>query len=154
MKICKFMLMIALVASVSKGFAQESQVLPPPVVLEAISDDDSVKLATFVTKDNVNECYGKYSILSHAVRIGSMKCFDFLIGKGADVNKVCDGYVPPLMHAAKYGRLEMAKKLIARGADAHYKYNGQQEDLIGETPLSYAQKFQKDDMVLYLKSLK
>jgi len=152
MKICKLILLVALTVSVSKGFTQE--LAPPKEVVEALAADDSVKLLALVTRDNVNTCYGNYSLLSHAIRFGAIKCFNLLIAEGADVNHSCNGYVPPLMHAAKYGRLEMVKVLVARGADVHYKYTGDYVPAQGQTPLSYAQMYQKSDVVAYLDSLK
>lgn len=152
MKITKWFLMIALCGLAATGFAQE--INPPKEVVDALMKDDSVKLSTFVTKDNINACYGNYSVLSHAIRFGAIKCFNLLIGEGADVNKSCNGYVPPLMHAAKYGRLEMVKVLVAKGADVNYKYEGDYVPAQGQTPLSYAQIYNKNDVVAYLRSLK
>jgi ankyrin repeat protein len=148
------LLVILFTFSCYVGHAQDGgQAGPPKGIRKALLDDDSTLLATFVTKANVNDCYGNYSVLSQTIRVGAIKCFYFLLGVGADVNKSCNGYVPPLMHAAKYGRLEMVKVLVAKGADVHYKYegNGPAE---GQTPLSYAEMFQKMDVVAYLKSVK
>src|ERR1700733_13490631 len=73
----------------------------------ALRRDDSAALRSLVTKENLNSCFvekeHEYSLLSQTVRANAIKCFSLLISLGADVNRSCDGYVPPLMHAAKYG---------------------------------------------------
>ncbi len=119
--------------------------------------DDAVMLASLTTKDNINNCYTEgahqYSLLSQAVRYNAKKCFDLLIEKGEDVNKVCDGYIPPLMHAAQYGRLDMVKILVAKGADINYKYTGDYAPANGETPLTYAEKNNQQAVADYLRSL-
>jgi ankyrin repeat protein len=94
-----------------------------------------------------------YSPLSQAVRHNATKCFNLLISMGANVNKACDGYVPPLMHAAKYGRLEMVKILVAKGADPHYKYSGDYTPADGQTPLTYAEKNNQSAVADFLRSV-
>lgn len=126
----------------------------PAYLTTIIEADDSVALDKIITKENVNECYGNYSILSQAIRADAKKCFDLLIAKGADVNKICNGYVPPLMHAAKYGKLEMVKILIAKGANKNYVYDGDDPNIADMTPLSYAEHFKQTEVAAYLKSLK
>jgi hypothetical protein len=151
----RFILGMMLSLTCSVTFAQDTKEhLPPEGMREAIMADDSAKLATFVTRTNVNDCYGNYSILSHAIRTGAMKCFYLLIADSADVNKICNGYLPPLMHAAKYGRLEMVKMLVSLGADVHFTYRGDYTAAQGETPITYAEMFQKTDVVNYLKTIK
>ena len=129
----------------------------PADMSAAIKADDSAKLATLITKENVSACFlegdWQYSPLSQTVRHNAMKCFNLLIAMGADVNKACDGYVPPLMHAAKYGRLEMVKILVAKGANPNYKYSGGYTPADGETPLTYAQKNNQSAVADYLRSL-
>ncbi len=114
--------------------------------------DNNLELEKMLGKDDVNKCYGEYSLLSHAIRYDAKKCFDFLISKNANVNLVCNGYLPPLMHAAKYGRLEMAKILIGKGASLNYKYEGNYEPAAGETPYTYAVKYGKTEVAELLKS--
>jgi ankyrin repeat protein len=149
-KTIKLALFILLVATVTRVSAQEI----PADVVAAIKTDDAAKLGVFITKDNINDCYGNYSLLSQTVRFGAMKCFTLLIEKGADVNKSCNGYVPPLMHAAKYGRLEMVKVLVAKGADVNYTYDGDYTPAKGQTPITYAETNRHPDVVEYLKSVK
>ncbi|TSJ36574.1 ankyrin repeat domain-containing protein [Mucilaginibacter corticis] len=125
----------------------------PANLAAIVKADDVAALDKIVNKENINECYGNYSILSQSVRANAKKCFDQLILKGADVNKECNGYVPPLMHACKYGRLEMVKILIAKGAKKDYKYDGDDPNISGMTPLTYAEKFNQGAVGEYLKSL-
>src|SRR5258707_1330086 len=118
----KLMLFSCLILVFGQLKAQTSQ-LPAPIET-ALKADDATALDKLINKDNVNNCYGNYSLLSDAIRFGAEKCFALLITKGADVNKSCNGYVPPLMHAVKYGNLEMVKTLIAKGANKNYKFDG------------------------------
>lgn len=121
---------------------------------KAIEIDNTDSLAKYLNKTKINECHGFYSLLSQTVRFNHTKCFQYLIVKGADVNKICNDYVPPLMHAVKYGRLEMVKALIKAGADPNYTYNGAMENLKGATPYTYAQKYEQKEILAYLNTLK
>jgi ankyrin repeat protein len=153
MTTARFFTLFALCAITRFASAQEM----PAEMSAALKADDSVKMATLLTKDNLNNCYQEgtwqYSILAQTVRYGKMKCFNLVIAMGADVNKACNGYVPPLMHAAKYGRLEMAKILVAKGADVNYTYSGDYTPAAGETPLTYAAKNNQPTVADYLRSL-
>lgn len=153
MKAAKLFLTLAICILSQTLFAQEM----PAEMSAAIKADDSAKLATLITKEQVSACYQEgswqYSPLSQTVRHNAVKCFNLLIAMGANVNKSCDGYVPPLMHAAKYGRLEMVKILVAKGADPHYKYSGAYSPADGETPLTYAEKNNQPAIADYLRSL-
>lgn len=126
----------------------------PATIHDAIKTDDTTELASVINRDNVNECYEYYSVLSQSIRYNAVNCFNFLLRLGADVNKVCNGYVPPIMHAAKYGKLEMIKQLVSKGADINYTYEGPIPDLKGMTPIAYAEKFNQKEIVDYLRSLK
>jgi ankyrin repeat protein len=136
------------------AFAQEM----PAEIKAALKADDSVKFATLVSKDSLNNCYKEgnwqYSLLSQAIRSRAGKCFNLLIARGADVNKACGGYVPPLMHAVKYGPLAMVKALVAKGADINYQYDGEYEPAEGQTPLTYAEKNNQPEIAAYLRGLK
>lgn len=129
----------------------------PAEISTTLEQDDAPKLSTLITKDNINACYGNYSTLSEAIRRQANACFDLLVQRGADLNKSCNGYLPPLMHACKYGNLEMVKTLITKGAKKDYVYdgslnltNGPQK---GDTPLIYAQRYNHDDIAAYLETL-
>jgi len=154
MKIVKIIFVLLLAITSKITLAQEM----PADIVKAIDHDDVAKLTSYVTKDNLNNCYSEgnwqYSLLSQTVRSNAKKCFDLLIEKGADVNKSCDGYVPPIMHAAKYGRLEMIKILVAKGVNINYKYSGDYTFADGETPLTYAEKNNQKEVADYLRSLK
>jgi ankyrin repeat protein len=138
MRTIKILTVLFLAAITRMAFAQEI----PSAMKAALKTDDPVKLSTLISKDNINNCYTEgdwqYSLLAQTIRANAKKCFELLILQGADVNKACEGYVPPLMHAAKYGRLEMVKVLVAKGANIHYQYDGDYEPANGETPLTYA----------------
>ena len=135
------------------GFAH-AQDSAPDSLINAFKKDDVKALSGFLTKDKINNCFGNYSLLSQAIRYHAPKCFNLLIAKGADVNKICNNYVPPLMHAAKYGSLEMVKILVSKGADINFKYQGDYEPAISETPETYAAKNNQPEIAEYLKSLK
>lgn len=121
-------------------------------VKAAIQSDDSTSLRTYINSSNVGDCYGRYSVLSHAVRFGSIQCVKFLLDLGADPNQVCKDYIPALMHAAKYGKVEVAKLLLKKGADVNFKYSGSIEELKGMTALDYAVKFQQTEFAEFLRN--
>lgn len=152
MKTRKILIVLVLSLVGRIAFAQEL----PAEVITSLRADDAAKLSAFVTNENINNCYiegdWQYTLLAQTIRYNAKKCFDLLIEKGADVNKACEGYVPPLMHAAKYGHLDMVKILVAKGADVKYKYSGDYQDADGETPLSYAIKFNQTAVADYLRS--
>ena len=150
MKIIKTFLLLLLIGIGGRVHAQEFT----KDMQDALVADDAATLKTLVSKEQINDCYGNYSLLSHAIQVNAAKCFDMLLDLGADVNKTCNGYIPPLMHAAKYGRLDMAKKLVAKGANVRYTYNGNVAQLKGHTPLTYAQQFNQTAVADYLKTIK
>ncbi|MBB5438810.1 ankyrin repeat protein [Pedobacter sp. AK017] len=149
------LLIIAIVIMVSgKAIAQEI----PAEIVKALKTDDDVKLKSLVSKEHINDCFEEnglyYSLLSQTIRGHLLKSFKALIEIGADVNKSCNGYVPPLMHAAKYGSLEMVKILIVKGANVHYRYEGEYQPAQNQTPVTYAEKFNQKEIAEYLKSIK
>jgi len=125
----------------------------PAEINSALKVDDSVKISVVITKTNINDCYGNYSVLADAIRYNSIKCFIWLLENGADVNKICNGYVSPLMHAAKYGNLDMVKMLVAKGAKINYQYTGDYGPAKGKTPATYAEMFGHQEIADYLRSL-
>jgi len=152
MKIQKLFLLLLLTSLRLHVVAQQL----PAGIESALNTDDAVKFSSLVTKDNINNCYQdgnwQYTLLAQTIRSRAKKCFDVLIEKGADVNKACEGYVPPLFHAAKYGSLEMVKTLVAKGANVHYQYNGEYEPANGETPLTYAEKNNQPEVAAFLRT--
>ncbi len=120
----------------------------PDSIYYAIKKDDAVKLAKFVSKENINACYWKtYTALSQAVKDKAVRCVDLLLKKGANVNESCN-YKPAIYMACKYGTLEILKKLAANGANLNPpKYENQ-------TLLEYAEEYGNQPIIQYLKSLK
>lgn len=136
-----------MVASLSKiTYGQEMT----DSLYNTIKKDDVKKLSLLITKENINTCYTNTfnTTISETIKLGAVKCFEFLLRKGADVNKGC-GYKEPLYFVCKYGNLEMLLKLIKRGANIDPpKYEGKY------TLLEYAQKYNNEPIIKYLKSLK
>jgi len=155
MKILKIFLFLLLLNPGYKCVAQE---LNNESVAAIMSEDNTDELTAVLTKDNINTCFDGYSFLSQAARYNAVNCAKILLEKGANVNLICNGYIPPLMHAAKYGHLEVAKLLVAKGADVKYAYKGPETSINGpakgETALSYAEKYHRQAIVDYLKSIK
>lgn len=153
MKITTYILAFCLAFVVNAG-AQEM----PQAISEAINSDDPAALGSYISSSNVDACYfigdWQYTVLSQSIRKGAKKCFDFIIERKADVNKACEGYVPPIMHAAKYGRIDMIKVLVEKGANTTFTYSGSYGPAKGETPLSYAEKYNQAEVATYLRSLK
>lgn len=149
--------LIALVAFALVTRFATAQELPANIDA-ALKADNATQLAALVAKDNINNCYQigdwQYSLLAQTIRSKAKKCFDYLIAQGADVNKACDGYVPPLFHAAKYGSLEMVKILVAKGAKIDYTYQGDYTPADGKTPVTYAEENNQKEIAEYLRSLK
>ncbi|WP_448698154.1 ankyrin repeat domain-containing protein [Mucilaginibacter sp. AW1-3] len=154
MKTIKILTLVLFITLSHFASAQEM----PAAITAALKTDDASALSPLLNKDNLNTCYGNYCILADAIRYQADACFSLLLDKGADVNKVCNGYLPPLMHACKYGTLETVKALIAKGAKKDFTYDGSMEvqngPKKGDTPLIYAQRYHHDDIADYLKSLK
>jgi len=154
MKMFKSFLFLLLTGISLNLFAQDM----PAEMKTALQTDDTTKIATLITKDNINNCYKEgnwsYTLLAQTIRANAKKCFDYLIAQGADVNHACEGYVPPLMHAAKYGRLDMVKVLVAKGAKVDYVYDGDYEPASGQSALTYAEANQQTAVADFLRALK
>ena len=83
------------------------------------------------------------TVLIIAVYNGRTGTVDFLLGKGADINK--DFYGDPLLFlAAEKGHVETADLLIQRGVDVHHV------DRRGETALIVAARNGRTEMVDFL----
>ena len=55
----------------------------PDAMENAIKNDDSAALGKLINKDNINACYGNYSLLSESIREQANNCFDLLVAQGA-----------------------------------------------------------------------
>jgi ankyrin repeat protein len=130
----------------------------PKPIWYAIQSDDSTKLRLLVTKDNINTCYHaeqmNFTMLLLTTHYNAIKCAGMLTDRGADVNKICDGNLPPLLMAAQYGHLDMVKILVEHRANVKYVYKGDDDTNPGETALSYAEKGGHKDVADYLRSIK
>lgn len=130
----------------------------PEEIKTALMKDDTTSFNKLINKQTVNQCYHlepwDYSLLSLAIKTKAIKCFKVLIDMGANVNIICNGYVPPLMHASKYGTLEMVKLLVTKGADFNYRYDGLFEPAKGKIAIEYAEANHQDEIAYYLRSLK
>lgn len=138
-----YLLAVFMFLSIHTCIAQEC----PENFMTILNDDDTAALAEVVTPDNINLCCEDgYTMISHAIRIGSPNCFEWLLKQKADVNARCGVSKPPIYLACKYGDLKMFKKLEEKGADlkAHY----------GDGLLEYAIKYNNTDIVNYLKQKK
>ena len=88
----------------------------------------------------------EHSLLGIAIKEKANTSFDYLIAKGANVEKACAGKTP-LMYAAKYGNLAIAKALIKAGAMPNA------ENSKGQKALDYAIKHEQKELQAYLESL-
>ena len=142
MKKLRVTLLFILIGISRMAMAQEL----PAEITTALKGDDVAKVTAYLTADNLNACYGNYSLLAQTIRYNAPKCFAAVMAKGANVNQVCNNYKSPLFFAAEYGRVDMAKSLVSKGADTQFKYKD-------DTLLSIAEKFKRDPMIEYLKTL-
>lgn len=101
-----------------------------------LKNDDVTALKRLLTSNNLNTCFNvgnsKYTLLNLTIKLNSEACFELLLKEKVDVNKECTGKTP-LMYAAKYGHLKIEYK--------------------ERTALTYASKYNKEDVYSYLKSL-
>ena len=143
-----FIILYTLLIS-SSGFAQSA----PEPFDNIFQRDDTVQFGKLLSKENINQCFGNYSLLSHAVRYNAKRCISKLVKNGADVNKTCNGYIPPLMHAVKYSSLDVLEFLVKHGAKVDYLYIGDNGALSGHTPFTYAEKLGRQEIADYLRSI-
>ena len=114
-----------------------------------LQKDDVEKLSQLLRITSIDSCYqNMYTMLSMSIQSKAPKCFDLLMKKNADPNISCD-YKAPVFLVCKYGDLNMLKKLEKKGANLiPPKYEGKY------TLLEYAQKYNNQPIINYLKSLK
>ena len=84
------------------------------------------------------------SVLHWAVGNNTLHATDFLISKGADINRTCMTGKTPLLFAAEKGHTEMVRLLHAKGSDIHVHSRN------GGTPLMWASSCGHADTVRFL----
>lgn len=120
---------------------------------QSIETDNTEELQKELKTQNytLNECFQlkekPYSLFAIAIKLEREKIFNYLIGKKADINKICEDK-SPLMYAVKYGNLKFVKKLVEVGADI----NLVNEE--GRTAIDYAKKYEQKEILEYLLSIK
>jgi ankyrin repeat protein len=120
-------------------------------MISAFKFDDSTKLMALVGQDNLNNCYSlngnSYGLLALAIKSKANNCLERLLQeKSIAIEKACESKTP-LLYAVKYGRLKMLKLLITNGANHNVITNK------GRTAKDYATKYQRPEVLKYLKSL-
>jgi len=115
--------------------------------------DDPNTLLSEVKGNNhkVDDCFEvegiSYTLLSLSIKTGRPNIFKTLLSNKVDLNKICSDK-SPLMFAAKYGKLALAKELLTAGAKLDVT------NAENQTALDYAIKYQHQEIVSYLTSLK
>ncbi len=115
-----------------------------------LKSDNVETFKTLLTEENLNTCFeagnSNYTLLALTIKFDANSCFESLLEKNVDLEKVCSTKTP-LMYAVKYGSLEIAKALIEAGAKLDT------ENSSGRTALDYAKKYEQKEIYEYLKSL-
>lgn len=142
----KVTLTALLILTTFLSFSQISE----KVLEQTFKFNNTQELLKELSNSNKNNCVkvnnNEYTLLALSIKHNNSKVFKILLSKKADLEKTCSGKTP-LMYAAKYGRLNFLKRLIKKGADPHKKNSR------GRTALDYANKYEKAEIVNYLKSL-
>lgn len=115
-----------------------------------LETDNAETFKALVNDDNLNACFdvrdSSYSLLILSIKGNAINCFNVLLDKKIDLEKVCTSKTP-LMYAVKYGKLEMVKALANEGANVKAKTDS------GKTALYYAKKYDQNEIEKYLESL-
>ncbi len=114
---------------------------------KAVDSNDLEKVKEFVEKGidiNVQSKTLETTALMFAVGKGYEDIVQYLIGRGADINKPNDKGTAPLLVAACEGREIILKYLIEHGADVNKRDNE------GLTPLMFALRAGHKNIVEYL----
>jgi len=85
--------------------------------------------------------------LHYAAAIGHLAVAALLVEKGAQVSASDDGSAQPIHEAAMSGNVAVARLLLDHGADPNYA-----DDVLGWTPLYYAEYYDRREMVDFLLS--
>lgn len=137
------LLVMALIATGNACFGQDLS----KRMAEALRNDDTAGLAALIDEKNINECHGELALLAEAIHGRSPKCFEWLLEKGADVNKACGDTKSPVFVVAKHGKLDQLKKLVAKGAKLDGIYRER-------TLIAYAREHGNNEVVAYLEELR
>lgn len=84
---------------------------------EVVKSENKEVWQSFLAKHDLNECYGKETLLSAAAKAGNISLLRTLLKQGASVDKSCSQGETPLMTAASFLQNHAAKMLLRSGAD-------------------------------------
>jgi len=84
---------------------------------EVVESDDKLLLSTFLNQNDVNDCYGRHTLLSASAKLGNIHLIKALLKSGASVDKDCFKGKTPLMIAIEHHHNDAAKVLLRAGAD-------------------------------------
>ncbi|WP_411849346.1 ankyrin repeat domain-containing protein [Stenotrophomonas sp. LGBM10] len=93
-------------------------------LLAAVNSGDLVQIRSIIEKKpDVIDAYlnDGWTALTFAAKDGNVSVVNFLIEKGADINKLEGGGNSPLYWAAKYGHEDIVALLLRHGANIHHK---------------------------------
>jgi ankyrin repeat protein len=126
------------------GVSVRSKTGETPLIQAARTDQPTVLAALLAKGAALDEENSEGSPLGNAVSNGSKAAAQFLIEKGADVNRPTEYGYSLLERAIYRDWADLAQLLIAKGADVNARYSGDQ------TPLTRAVMRNKKDLVLLL----
>ena len=122
----------------------------PSERLSAIKNGDIITLEKIIPKESINACFetklSTRNYLEIAIREGAFESLKYFVGKGADIEQVCDNKTP-LMLAVKYNELEMVAYLVDAGANIDFV------SIKEKTALDYAIQYEHTEIAAYLKGL-
>ena len=140
----KFYLLLLFLCLSIISYGQQPQISEG--LKQAIQNDDIDALVKALNPDEINACFGKYSLLVLSIKVNAANTLKYLIDKGADLENTCDKK-SPIIHAAQDGKLDYLKLLVEGGADIQHEYKG-------KTALDYAIALGNEDIVEYFKEEK
>ncbi len=112
-----------------------------PEILEAVANDDTQTITTFLKQDHdINANYNGYTLLTYSIKKNPSTSFiQFLLSQGAHIDQPNGSRKNALMYAAKYHRNDLIPFLVKHGANV----NLQNDD--GANALLYAIKYENGD---------
>lgn len=84
---------------------------------EVIERDDEQTLVAFLQHHDINECFGRQTLLSASAQYGKLNLLRYLIKAGVQIDQTCMKNRTALMIAAEYQQLQAGKILLKAGAD-------------------------------------